>query len=86
MEKNIKQIRKRSYASLFLRRKTMKGRGSKCIYVREEYHDKLSRIVQIIGDGKIPLYAYLDNILKQHFEQFREDIVKDYEKMNKPLL
>ncbi|MDN4028911.1 DUF3408 domain-containing protein [Chryseobacterium gambrini] len=86
MEKNNKQTGKRSYGSQFLRRQTMKGRGNKSIYVREEYHDKLSLIVQIIGGGKIPLYAYLDNILKQHFEQFREDIVKDYEKMNKPLI
>ncbi|WP_312334862.1 DUF3408 domain-containing protein [Sphingobacterium sp.] len=86
MEKNNKQTGKRSYGGQFLRKQTMKGRGNKSIYVREEYHDRLSRIAQVIDGGKIPLYAYLDNILKQHFEQFREDIVKDYEKMNKPLI
>lgn len=86
MEKNNrKQIGKRSYGSQFLKRQTMNRRGDKTIYVRQEYHERLSRIVQVIGGGNIPLYAYLDNILKQHFELFGEDIIKDFDKMNKPL-
>lgn len=86
MEKsNRKQTGKRSYGSLFLKRHTMNRRGDKTIYVRQEYHERLSRIVHIIGGGNMPLYAYLDNILKHHFELFGEDIIKDYDKMNKPL-
>lgn len=86
MEKDTqKQKRKSSYASQFLKRYSMNRRGDKTIYVREEYHLRLSRIVQIIGNGNIPLYAYLDNILKQHFELFEEEITKDFNKMNKPL-
>lgn len=86
MEKNNrKQTGKRSYGSLFLKRQSMNRRGDKSIYVRQEYHERLSRIVNIIGGGDIPLYAYLDNILKHHFELFGEDIIKDFDKMNKPL-
>jgi hypothetical protein len=44
------------------------------------------RIVKIIGAGEIPLYAYLDNILKQHFEQHSEEIIEDYNKNHKLIL
>ncbi|MVZ63740.1 DUF3408 domain-containing protein [Sphingobacterium humi] len=87
MEKNNKkQTGKRSYGSLFLKKHSMSRRGEKAIYVRKEYHERLSRIVQVIGGGDIPLYAYLDNILKHHFELFSEDIVEDFYKRNKPIL
>lgn len=86
MEKNNhKQTGKRSYGSVFLKRHSMNRRGDNAIYVRQEYHERLSRIVQVIGAGNIPLYAYLDNILNHHFELFEEEITKDFDKMNKPL-
>lgn len=44
------------------------------------------RIVKIIGAGEIPLYAYLDNILKHHFEQHSEEIIEDYNKNHKLIL
>lgn len=89
MEKNNKTTgtrkKTKTYSSKFLKRNTLNGRGDKAIYVRPEYHNKLSRIVKIIGAGEIPLYAYLDNILKHHFELYSEEILEDYNKNNKPL-
>ncbi len=89
MEKNkkttgAKKISK-TYSSQFLKRNTMKGRGDKAIYVRPEYHHKLTTIAKIIGTGEISLYALLDNILKHHFELFSEEILQDYNRKNKPL-
>ncbi|MCL1672914.1 MULTISPECIES: DUF3408 domain-containing protein [Bacteroidota] len=90
MEKSNKATRakktNKSYSSKFLKRNTLKGRGDKSIYVRPEYHERLTRIVKIIGAGEIPLYAYLDNILKHHFELHSEEILEDYNKNNKPIL
>lgn len=90
MEKSNKATRakktNKSYSSKFLKRNTQKGRGDKSIYVRPEYHERLTRIVKIIGAGEIPLYAYLDNILKHHFELHSEEILEDYNKNNKPIL
>jgi hypothetical protein len=60
----------------------MKGRGEKSIYIRPEYHERLTRIALIIGEDKIPLYAYLDNILTHHFELFEQEIMKDYTRKN----
>lgn len=90
MEKSNKATRakktNKSYSSKFLKRNTLKGRGDKSIYVRPEYHERLTRIVKIIGAGEILLYAYLDNILKHHFELHSEEILEDYNKNNKPIL
>jgi hypothetical protein len=62
-----------SYMEQFLTHHTMTKRGDKSIYIRPEYHERLSRIIQIIADDQI-LYAYLDNILAYHFEMFEKEI------------
>lgn len=73
------------YGERFLNSHTMTRRGEKSIYIRQEYHERLSRIVQVIGEDKIPLYAYLDNILEHHFEQFEKAITDDFNDKFKPI-
>ena len=95
MKKNIKigarktKVRNRrekaTYEEMFLREYTMQGRGDKAIYVRPEYHQKLLRIVQTIAQNRIPLYAYLDNILKHHLGLFEQEITEDFNKKNKSI-
>ncbi|WP_312296948.1 DUF3408 domain-containing protein [Chryseobacterium sp.] len=76
---------KGTYEKLFLDKKNMEKRGEKSIYLREEYHKRLSRIAQIIGGDKIPLYAYLDNILSHLFDLFESMIIEEFEVNCKPL-
>lgn len=72
-----------SYGAQFLGNHTMTQRGNKSIYIRPEYHERISRIVRIIGADEIPLYAYLDNILQHHFESFEQMIVQEYNSKSK---
>lgn len=74
-----------SYVEQFLTHHTMNKRGDKSIYIRSEYHDRLSRIIQIIADDQIPLYAYLDNILAHHFEMFEKEITDDFNNKYRPI-
>lgn len=74
-----------SYGEHFLKTHSMTKRGDKSIYIRQEYHERLSRIVQVIGKDAIPLYAYLDNILEHHFEMFEKAIIDDFKEKFKPL-
>lgn len=74
-----------TYGQEFLQATKMQKRGDKSIYIRKEYHERLSRIAQVIGKDKIPLYAYLDNILEHHFELFEKAITDDYNEKFKPL-
>ena len=43
-----------SYGEHFLKTHSMTKRGDKSIYIRQEYHERLSRIVQVIGKDAIP--------------------------------
>ena len=74
-----------SYGEHFLKSHSMTKRGDKSIYIRQEYHERLSRIVQVIGKDEIPLYAYLDNILEHHFEMFEKAITDDFNEKFKPI-
>ena len=74
-----------TYGERFLKEHSMKRRGDKSIYIRQEYHEKLSRIVQVIGDDSIPLYAYLDNIIAHHFLLFEEAITENFNDKFKPI-
>jgi len=74
-----------TYAEQFLTHHTMTKRGDKSIYIRPEYHERLSRIIQVIADDQIPLYAYLDNILAYHFEKFEKEITDDFNNKYRPI-
>ncbi|WDF45978.1 DUF3408 domain-containing protein [Chryseobacterium sp. KACC 21268] len=74
-----------TYADQFLTHHTMTKRGDKSIYIRPEYHERLSRIIQIIAEDQIPLYAYLDNILAYHFEKFEKEITDDFNSKYRPI-
>lgn len=80
-----KKQSEQSYGERFLKTHSMTRRGEKSIYIRQEYHERLSRIVQVMGDDKIPLYAYLDNILEHHFEVFEKAITENFNEKFKPL-
>ncbi|MBT2623733.1 DUF3408 domain-containing protein [Chryseobacterium sp. ISL-6] len=81
----IKKASGNNYGKQFLVAHSMNRRGDKSIYIRQEYHERLSRIVQVIGEDKIPLYAYLDNILEHHFYLFEKAITDDFNEKFKPL-
>lgn len=88
LQREKKQTQKNSdanYGDRFLKNHSMTKRGDKGIYIRQEYHERLSRIVQVIGKDQIPLYAYLDNILKHHFEVFEQAITEDFNEKFKPI-
>lgn len=76
---------KTSYEQTFLQMDMMQERGNKSIYLSPEHHERLTRIVQVIGDDKIPLFAYLNNILDHHFKVFEDAISKEYKEKYKSL-
>ena len=72
-----------SYEQAFLQMDIEQKRGSKSIYLSPEYHERLTRIVQIIGNDKIPLFAYLNKILEHHFNVYEDAITKEFKEKYK---
>lgn len=73
------------YLSLFIRQTDGKARFGKHVPIRQEYHERIQKIVRVIGNDEISIFNYIDNVLNQHFEDFQEDIVKLYNEKNKDL-
>lgn len=79
------KMNERIYEKAFLQMNEMQKRGSKSIYLSAENHERLTRIVQIVGEDKIPLFAYLNNILEHHFRVFEQTITKEFKEKYKRL-
>ncbi|MGV0857396.1 DUF3408 domain-containing protein [Empedobacter brevis] len=74
-----------NYESIFLIKSDTNARDGKTVYIRPAFHEKLTRIIQVIGEDKISIYAYLDNLLAHHFDEFGEQITKSYNEKYKPI-
>lgn len=74
------------YETLFFSNAESNARNGKSVYIRPEFHERLTRIVQVIGEDKISLYAYLDNVLQHHFKEFGEQIKTSFDDKYKPIL
>ena len=69
------------YESLFVRETDLPpARFGKSVYIRKEYHDRISHIVSVIGGNEVSLFGYIDNVLAHHFENFQEDIIRSFKK------
>lgn len=82
----VKKINEKDYESVFFKRPGTNARDGKTVYIRPDFHEKLTRIVQVIGEDKITIYAYLDNLLDYHFQEFREQITTSFNDKYKPIL
>ena len=49
------------------------------LYVSRTTHEKLMRIVTVIGGRKVTVSSYVENILTRHFEQHQDEINALYE-------
>ena len=73
------------YLSVFIRQTDSKARFGKHVPIRQEYHERIQKIVRVIGNDEITIFNYIDNVLSQHFESFQEDIIQLYNEKNKDI-
>jgi len=73
------------YLSLFIRQSDNKSRFGKQVPIRQEYHERIQKIVRVIANDEISILNYIDNVLSQHFEDFQDDIIKLYHEKNKDI-
>lgn len=71
------------YESLFIRTANgITAREGKTVYIRKQYHDRILKIVQVIGGNELSLFSYLDNVLEHHFASFQDEITTQYNRKN----
>ena len=76
-----KKANRKEYESLFIRESDLPpARYGKSVYIRKEYHDRISQIISVIGAKEVSLFGYIDNVLTHHFENFNEEIIQSFKK------
>lgn len=81
-----KVLRIARYKTVFLKPTGVVARCGKSVYICPDFHKKFSRIVCILGAGEITLTDYLHSVLKQHFEDFGDEIKIIYADKQMPIL
>lgn len=72
-ETKRKRVSHGDYESLFLVENELKAR--KGTYVSDNFYKKIVKITHITGNNdKLGVSGYIDNVLRQHFETYDEDI------------
>ena len=80
-----KKLTKEDYCGRFFKIPTTTASRGKSVYVRQEHHETFNRLTNIMGIDKLTIYAYLDNIIEYHFQEFGELIKEIYNDKHKPL-
>lgn len=85
-KKRTQKTSRVDYETLFFKKTETNARDGKTVYIRPEFHERLTRIVRVIGEDKLSIYAYLDNLLDYHFQEFGKEITKSFNDKYKPIL
>lgn len=73
-----KKGNKLDYESQFVREASVTARQGKQVYIRKDYHDRILKIIQVIGRNEVSIASYLDNVLTLHFETYQGEITESY--------
>lgn len=74
------QAEAQDFTALFLREAAITARSGKTVYLCQEHHDRISKILHVIGKKEVSLFSYIYNVMEHHFATFQEDITELYEK------
>ena len=66
--------RRKKDCRTFLIKSGFKAREGKQVYISLANHKVITEIVYLLGDGKVGIADYLDNMLNEHFRTYRAEI------------
>lgn len=67
-----------NYGDIFFKRNEFKTR--QCVYISQKNHKIISAVVRMLGDKEITVGGYIDLILGEHLEQYKDEIIEAYQK------
>src|SRR5690606_118928 len=79
----LRKLTKDDYCVAFFKIPKRNASKGKSVYVRQEHHETFNRLTNIMGIDKLTIYAYLDNIIEYHFQEFGELIKEIYNDKHK---
>lgn len=80
----LKKSKQDNYLSLFCKKRVFQSRAS--VYLSRDTSDRIALIIKVITSREVSAGAYLENIVLDHFEKYKDEINALYEsKFQKPL-
>ena len=67
---------KLDYDTVFICGSNITARLGKQVYIRKEYHDRIQKMLHVIGGNE----AFLDNVLTHHFTLFQDEIAESFKR------
>lgn len=62
------------FVSTFLKENRSSSRKGKNINIRQEFHNKIRKVLSLIADNELSCFGYIDNILENHFNVYEDEI------------
>lgn len=89
-KENIKTNKRKKerggYEELYLGYRPVDKFNRQQIYIDGELYEKFARFLKVVGDRKMSMTSFVNNILSQHWEDNKNTMSELYDKnMNKPL-
>ena len=75
----VMKRRKEKYQELFVHEASVTARQGKQVYIRKDYHDRILKIIQVVGKNEVSIASYMDNVLAHHFATFQGEITELYD-------
>lgn len=66
--KPSKKKKEQSYKDLYLAYRPIDRQNRQQIYIEEERYEKFARFLKVVGDRKMSMSTFVNNILRQHWE------------------
>jgi hypothetical protein len=75
-----KECKPQDYKSRFICKTHLTARNGKTAYISKEHHERITKIVQVIGKNEVSLFDFLHNVLEYHFATYKGEITDLYDK------
>jgi dTDP-4-dehydrorhamnose reductase len=76
----VKECKPQDYKSLFMRETSLTARSGKTAYISKEHHERITKMLHVIGKNEVSLFDFLHNVLEQHFATYQENISELYDR------
>ena len=74
-----KECKPKDYKSQFIHEADVTARYGKTTYISKEHHERITKIVQVIGKNEVSLFSFIYNVLEHHFNTYQDDINELYD-------
>jgi len=70
------------YIDTFYKDVGISAKSGKTVYLCKEHHERIQKLVRVVGKDETSLFSYIYNVIDHHFSLFHDEIEESYETNN----